>query len=172
MVTFPEDSLFATVAVDQPVDGTYTYRVPAEMRRDVRAGSRVTVPLGRGNRMIAGTVMGVSEKGPEMVEEVAAEGTISGETESLFEGDDLGVAVTPEREGGMKAILEVHRECGGGAGGSAGVGEVDQHVLLRANWHDAGDDGAGGGEAGVAVADECAMGWRVVKGEWRGCWMG
>ncbi len=114
--------MFATVAVDQPVDGTYTYLVPADMRRDVRAGVRVTVPLGRGNRMTAGTVMSVSEKGPEIVEEVVVEGTISGETESLFEGGD--VVMAPSAKGGIKAIAEVHRE----------VAAVPVDLLELAKW--------------------------------------
>ena len=77
------DQLFATVAVDQPLDAAYTYVVPPEMVKDIRMGSRVTVPLGRSNRLTPATVLSLSKtppeaaKGREKVEVV--------EEESLFE---------------------------------------------------------------------------------------
>ncbi len=57
--------LYATVAIDQPVDATYTYVVPTELRGAVVVGSRVTVPLGRGNRLEQATVLAVSAEEPE-----------------------------------------------------------------------------------------------------------
>jgi primosomal protein N' (replication factor Y) len=59
-------SLFATVAIDQPVDATYTYAVPAALRRQVRVGSRVTVPLGRGNRLLPATVLSLADTPPDL----------------------------------------------------------------------------------------------------------
>jgi primosomal protein N' (replication factor Y) (superfamily II helicase) len=62
------DHLFATVAVDQPVDATYTYAVLEQIRRIIRVGSRVTVPLGRGNRLEQATVLELSSTPPAPVE--------------------------------------------------------------------------------------------------------
>jgi primosomal protein N' (replication factor Y) len=96
-------SLFAMVAVDQPVDRTYTYEVPEEMARDAKAGARVMVPLGRGNRLVAGTILSLSNEAPKLegVEEnvpAVAEETL------LFEGDGSGAKVA---ETGLKAVAEV-----------------------------------------------------------------
>jgi primosomal protein N' (replication factor Y) (superfamily II helicase) len=56
---------YAQVAVDQPLEGELTYRIPLELAEDVKVGSRVSVPLGRGNRVITGTVLEVLTGEPE-----------------------------------------------------------------------------------------------------------
>jgi len=54
--------LVAQVAVDHPIDTELTYRVPPSLAHDVVIGSRVVVPLGRGNRPVTGTVMSLSQQ--------------------------------------------------------------------------------------------------------------
>ena len=44
-----DDGPFAGVVLNRPVDGVFSYRVPKEMRERLKVGSRVRVPLGRGN---------------------------------------------------------------------------------------------------------------------------
>src|ERR1035437_9186280 len=78
------DSLFATVALDQPLDSAYTYLVPAEFVRDIRVGSRVTVPLGRSNRLTPATVLALSNEPPPPIENQKLKIEIPPE-ESLFE---------------------------------------------------------------------------------------
>src|SRR5947207_2517609 len=81
----PMADTFAQVAVDHPVDGELTYRVPAELEGDVVVGSRVTVPLGRGNRKVTGTVMALlAEEPAELPEE--EEGQPVESSDPLFPG--------------------------------------------------------------------------------------
>lgn len=56
---------FAEIAVDLPVEGTFTYRVPEELRGDLRTGRRVLVPFGR--RTVTGYVLGLLSAPPEGV---------------------------------------------------------------------------------------------------------
>ena len=49
--------LFADVAVDLPLDGVFTYRVPCELHNEVELGRRVLVPFR--NRMVTGYVVEV-----------------------------------------------------------------------------------------------------------------
>jgi primosomal protein N' (replication factor Y) len=67
------DNLFATVAVDQPVDSAYTYSVPPHLRRNIQVGSRVTVPLGRGNRLEQATVLELTDTLPAPIEKLKIE---------------------------------------------------------------------------------------------------
>jgi primosomal protein N' (replication factor Y) len=64
MMTSTPPLLYATVAVDQPLDATYTYAVPAAFAKDLQRGSRVTVPLGRGNRPTPATILTLSATPP------------------------------------------------------------------------------------------------------------
>jgi len=56
---------FAEIAVELPIEGTFTYRVPEELRADVRIGRRVLVPFGR--RTVTGYVLGLVSGPPEGV---------------------------------------------------------------------------------------------------------
>jgi primosomal protein N' (replication factor Y) len=105
--------LFATVAVDQPVDATYTYLVPRALRRNVQTGSRVIVPLGRGNRLTPATVLSLSAEVPTFARpaEVTDEG-------SLFEAPKV------EEVGGVKPLADVLRE----------VAAVPVDLLELAKW--------------------------------------
>ena len=61
--------LVAEVAVENALfyfDKRFSYRVPQELREQVRRGvPRVLVPFGRGNRKVPGLVFSVEESQPE-----------------------------------------------------------------------------------------------------------
>jgi len=111
-------SLFATVAVDQPLDTPYTYVVPSSLVPDIRVGSRVHVPLGRTNRLTPGTVLALTTQAPP---------PLKPRTEDLPE-DDAGLFDKPQPEtasaGGYKPIHSVSRE----------VLPVPQDLLDLAQW--------------------------------------
>ncbi len=54
------DGPYAGVALVRPVDTVFTYRVPPHLRARLRLGSRVRVPLGRGNAPSVGYCVHVS----------------------------------------------------------------------------------------------------------------
>jgi primosomal protein N' (replication factor Y) len=54
------ESLFANIALDTPLDQTFTYSIPDYLINDVKAGSRVLVPFG--NRTLTGFVLSISDK--------------------------------------------------------------------------------------------------------------
>ena len=53
---------FADIAVALPVESTFTYAVPEELRLDARLGKRVLVPFG--NRTVTGYILGLSSAPP------------------------------------------------------------------------------------------------------------
>jgi primosomal protein N' len=55
-------TIFAEVAVVLPVIGTYYYRVPTDLRREVAVGRQVLVPFGR--RRLTGYVLRLEEQLP------------------------------------------------------------------------------------------------------------
>jgi primosomal protein N' (replication factor Y) (superfamily II helicase) len=59
---------FAGVVFNRPIDQVFTYRVPRGLRPEVRAGQRVRVPLGRGNKPAVGYCVRVDARAPEGVE--------------------------------------------------------------------------------------------------------
>lgn len=54
------DHLCAQVVFDRPLDQTFDYRVPDELRDALRPGQRVLVPFGRGDRGTVGYCVGVA----------------------------------------------------------------------------------------------------------------
>jgi primosomal protein N' (replication factor Y) len=54
------DNLYANIALDTPLDQTFTYSIPDYLINDVKVGSRVLVPFG--NRTLTGFVFSISEK--------------------------------------------------------------------------------------------------------------
>ncbi len=96
-----EKTLFATVAIDQPVDHTYSYRVPPSLVRQIRAGSRVTVPLGRGNRLTPATVLSLSETPPQAALSAA-------KTENAADPLDQSSLFVPVEAGGGPVIAPDH----------------------------------------------------------------
>ncbi|HVS71101.1 MAG TPA: primosomal protein N' [Phycisphaerae bacterium] len=119
----PAAALYATVAVDQPVDATYTYLVPPTLRRDVRVGSRVIVPLGRGNRLTAATVLSLSPEPPAFNKPAEAEER-GGEEEMLFAAADGAGGADGGGGAGVKAVADVLRE----------VPAVPADLLELARW--------------------------------------
>ena len=59
---------FAGVVLNRPVETVLTYRVPARFRATIRPGSRVLVPLGRGNAPALGYCVQVDPQPDEGVE--------------------------------------------------------------------------------------------------------
>lgn len=57
-----DNPLFVDIAVNLPVDGTYTYAVPPELRNDARIGARALVPFGK--RTITGFITAVKDSPP------------------------------------------------------------------------------------------------------------
>lgn len=56
--------MFADVIVDISVDAldrTFQYRIPESIREQIRVGTPVKIPFGRGNREISGFVVGISD---------------------------------------------------------------------------------------------------------------
>ena len=59
-------SQLVQVAVDHPIDGELTYRIPPKLAGLVVVGSRVEVPLGKANRAMLGTVLGFADVAPKI----------------------------------------------------------------------------------------------------------
>lgn len=65
--------LFADVIVDVSVknlDRPFQYRVPEEMGQDAVAGAQVLIPFGKGNRLIKGFIIGLSEEPDYDIEKI------------------------------------------------------------------------------------------------------
>jgi primosomal protein N' (replication factor Y) len=100
----PLTTLYATVAVDQPLDATYTYLVPPSLAKDTHRGSRVTVPLGRSNRPTPATILNLSPTPPAIENEQSKIKNPSPPEAELF---------TPEEEAPdseFKSLLDLHRD--------------------------------------------------------------
>ncbi len=54
------ENLFANIALDTPLDQSFTYSIPDYLVGDVKVGSRVLVPFG--NRTLTGFVLSISDK--------------------------------------------------------------------------------------------------------------
>ena len=57
--------LVAEVAVESALfyfDRLFSYRIPAEIRQQIRRGVRVLVPFGRGNRKVQGLVFSIKQE--------------------------------------------------------------------------------------------------------------
>jgi primosomal protein N' (replication factor Y) len=59
---------FAGVVLNRPVDQVFTYRIPALLRDHVRPGTRVRVPLGKGNAPVVGYCVRIDDQPIEAVE--------------------------------------------------------------------------------------------------------
>jgi len=55
---------FAGVVFNRPIEHVLTYRVPSRLKRVIRAGQRVRVPLGRGTQLAVGYVVRVDASAP------------------------------------------------------------------------------------------------------------
>jgi len=57
--------VFADVIVDlsvEALDRTFQYIIPSDLENKISLGSRVTIPFGKGNRKLAGFVVGITDK--------------------------------------------------------------------------------------------------------------
>jgi primosomal protein N' (replication factor Y) len=80
---------YVQVALDIPLDRSFTYAVPEPLLGRLRQGQRVEVPFGRGNRPMVGYVVGLLEEtGLEEDKPVRREV----DDEPLSEGDLLELA--------------------------------------------------------------------------------
>ena len=67
---------YADIIVDislEALDRVFQYIVPESMKQEIRVGSQVTVPFGKGNRMVRGYVVGfsdVAEYAPDKLKEI------------------------------------------------------------------------------------------------------
>ncbi len=125
---------FANVAVDEPVDAAYTYAVPEGMRAVLTVGSRVKVPLGRGNRLTTGTVLELFAELPPSLQQrceppASAAGVSNPDEDAQLFDDDFpktesagGGAIGPK--GGIKPIAEVMQ----------GVLPIPSDLLDLAKW--------------------------------------
>src|SRR5947199_9673391 len=57
-----DEQLAAAVVFHEPPHGPYDYRVPEAMRGKLQPGQRVRLPLGRGNRFVAGYCVGLASQ--------------------------------------------------------------------------------------------------------------
>ncbi|HFR3769820.1 TPA: primosomal protein N' [Streptococcus suis] len=65
--------MYAQIIVDVPLmqtDQAYTYLVPEEFEAGIVPGIRVHVPFGKGNRLIQGIVVGLTEELPERTQDI------------------------------------------------------------------------------------------------------
>lgn len=65
--------MYAQIIVDVPLmqtDQAYTYLVPEEFEEGIVPGIRVHVPFGKGNRLIQGIVVGLTEELPEGTQDI------------------------------------------------------------------------------------------------------
>lgn len=65
--------MYAQIIVDVPLmqtDQAYTYLVPEEFEEGIVPGIRVHVPFGKGNRLIQGIVVGLTEELPERTQDI------------------------------------------------------------------------------------------------------
>ncbi len=105
-------ALYATVAVDEPVDAEYTYRIPPDMRHEVHRGSRVMVPLGGGNRLTAATILSLSADPPQFITKRKPAPLARSATEEamLFETAEMPFRQSPSNgPAGLKPIHDVMR---------------------------------------------------------------
>jgi primosomal protein N' (replication factor Y) len=57
----PREGPFASVALEQAINRTLDYSIPKKLAATIRIGQRVRVPLGRGNKLASGYVVGMSD---------------------------------------------------------------------------------------------------------------
>ena len=56
--------VFAGVVFNRPIEQVLTYRVPARLGKAIRAGQRVRVPLGRGDKLAVGYCVRIDHQAP------------------------------------------------------------------------------------------------------------
>ena len=121
---------YAAIAVDQSLDMDLTYGIPPEFLPVLHVGSRVQVPLGRGNRAVSGTVLDITDQAPIFKStppraEKSAPKPIDAQThqESLWNIAAPEIVKTPATDR-IKSILTVYPE----------IDPVPADLLEMARW--------------------------------------
>lgn len=119
--------MFADVIVDisvEALDRTFQYRIPEDLQQQVKIGSRVKIPFGRGNREIMGFVIGMSDVAQWPVEKMKDLLTVE-EKDIPVEGQLLQLAAWIRNRYGttmneaLKTVLPIKRQ----------VKSVEEHWL-------------------------------------------
>jgi primosomal protein N' (replication factor Y) len=114
---------YASVAVDQALDMDLSYGIPPEFLPAMQIGTRVQVPLGRGNRPVNGTVLAITDQVPVFRESRQKEPPPPAAAEpqdSLWNITPL----KPEPRAAIKNILSVYPE----------IDPVPADLLEMARW--------------------------------------
>ncbi len=110
--------MFADVIVDisvEALDRIFQYRIPEKLQEQVKIGSRVKIPFGRGNRMIMGFVIGISEVASWPVDKMKSLTAVE-EKELPVEGQLLQLAFWIRNRYGttmneaLKTVLPIKRQ--------------------------------------------------------------
>ncbi len=113
---------YADIIVDislEALDKIFQYIVPEEIAPDIRVGSQVTVPFGKGNRMVRGYVVGLSdaaEYAPEKLKEIQEikKGSMVVESQMICLADWMSRTYGCTRAQSLKTVLNVKRRVRGG----------------------------------------------------------
>ena len=113
---------YADIIVDislEALDRVFQYIVPESMKQEIRVGSQVTVPFGKGNRMVRGYVVGfsdVAEYAPDKLKEIDGiqKGSMVVESQMICLADWMSRAYGCTRAQSLKTVLNVKRRVRGG----------------------------------------------------------
>lgn len=110
--------MFADVIVDISVDAldrTFQYIIPEKLQAKIRIGSRVTIPFGRGNRKVAGYVIGITDTPVWSVEKMKAIENVD-EKDIPVEGQLIQIAAWIRQRYGttmneaLKTVLPIRKQ--------------------------------------------------------------
>lgn len=110
--------MFADVIVDISVDAldrTFQYIIPEKFQARIRIGSRVYIPFGRGNRKVAGYVIGITETPVWSVEKMKAIENVD-EKDIPVEGQLIQIAAWIRQRYGttmneaLKTVLPIRKQ--------------------------------------------------------------
>ena len=113
---------YADIIVDislEALDRIFQYIVPEKMAREIRVGSQVIVPFGKGNRMVRGYVIGFSdaaEYAPDKLKEIQEiqKGSMVVESQMICLADWMSRVYGCTRAQSLKTVLNVKRRVRGG----------------------------------------------------------
>ncbi|MEI3266327.1 replication restart helicase PriA [Frisingicoccus sp.] len=113
---------YADIIVDislEALDKIFQYIVPERLMSEIRVGSQVTVPFGKGNRCVRGYVVGfsdVTEYAPEKLKEIQdiKKGSMVVESQMICLADWMGRVYGCTRAQSLKTVMNVKRRIRGG----------------------------------------------------------
>ncbi len=115
---------YVAVAVDQALDMDLSYGIPPEFVSVVQIGSRVRVPLGRGNRPVNGTVLAITDQAPVFREAPDQAATPLPSAPPLQDSLWNIEPLKPQAVGAVKSILAVYPE----------IDPIPADLLEMARW--------------------------------------